>query len=102
MGQIDEKSPQVVEGKTGDLITSVQLGIWEVLTIQRSPFDPKQWRDDILTGYSQFYRLLADMYRMDSRMFLLFIFSKAWEGVEGAILMHLSNRLLEIVRRSSD
>lgn len=107
MGQTDEKLPsEPVEPKTADptkdnvddLITSVQLGIWQVLTLKSSPFNLKQWRDDIFTGSSQFYRLLGDMYRLSPGMMVLFMLSKTWGGVEAAVLMHLSSRLLQIVR----
>lgn len=105
MGQVDEKSPpSSVKSRTTDSskedvddIVSVQLGIWQVLTLKGSTFDSKQWRDDIVTGSTHFFQLLWDMYRLSPGMLTLFMLTKAWGGIEAAVLMHLSSRLLQIV-----
>jgi hypothetical protein len=84
-----------------DLVSSLQLGVWQVLTVKGVPFDPKRWREEFVAGFSHFLRLVSEMYRLSPGMLVLFMLSKMWGGVEAAVLMHLSSRLLRIVRHTA-
>ncbi|KAF9458571.1 hypothetical protein BDZ94DRAFT_83031 [Collybia nuda] len=105
MGQIDEKrteptKPQVVgvaKDNIDDLISTTQLGVWEVLTLKGTPLRLRQLRDEFVTGSVQFYELWCEMYRLSPGMLILFTLSKTWSGIEAAVLMHLSSRLLHII-----
>ncbi|KAF9458587.1 P-loop containing nucleoside triphosphate hydrolase protein [Collybia nuda] len=106
MGQTDKKPisestdaliTDDAEEKLDDLVACRQFGVWEVITLKDVPFDPKQWWFEFSAGLYHFRRLVGEMYHLSPRMLILFLFSKMWGGVEAAVLMHLSSRLLRII-----
>ncbi|KNZ75400.1 Lipid A export ATP-binding/permease protein MsbA [Termitomyces sp. J132] len=78
-------------------ITTQQVGIWQFSTIKQHQFDPLRRWNEIVSGLQLFRRLATEISTISPTMLILFAMSKLWEGVESAILMHLSSSLLQIV-----
>ncbi|KAG5641691.1 hypothetical protein DXG03_004423 [Asterophora parasitica] len=73
------------------------MGVWQFWTFKQSRFDPQANLDEFVSGLKLFRRLVLDISSFAPKMLILFILSKLWEGVESALLMHLSSQLLRIM-----
>lgn len=78
-------------------LTTVQLGVWRLSMLEEPPFNfRKQW-NDLFSAVPLLKRLSMEIYRIEPLLFFLFVVSKIWAGVESAVLLFLSSRLLKIV-----
>ena len=75
-----------------------KYGIWDFWTVQQARFDPRRRWEEGVSGFRLFRRLANEIFGLAPWMLVLFILSKIWTGIETAVLMHLSFRLLQIVR----
>lgn len=85
------------EEATDATVISNQRGIWEFWTVKQSRFDPHRRWTELKSGFQLFRRLATEIFALSPGLLILFILSKLWGGVETAVLMHLSSRLLRIV-----
>ncbi|KAG6864279.1 hypothetical protein C0993_009050, partial [Termitomyces sp. T159_Od127] len=79
------------------VIIRKQVGIWEFSTIKQPRFDLFRRWEEIVSGIQLFLRLVTEVSTISRTLLLFFALSQLWEGVETAILMHLSSSLLQIV-----
>ncbi|RDB22985.1 putative multidrug export ATP-binding/permease protein YgaD [Hypsizygus marmoreus] len=93
---IDEK-PVTSKPITNDSVFSTQIGIWQFWTVKSSRLNPRRQWDEIASGLRLLRRLATEIFLISPWMLILFILSKIWSGVESAVLMHLSSRLLRII-----
>lgn len=82
-------------------IYSNQLGVWRVLMQQDPYFGIKKQWDNFLTTIPLIWRLSVDIYNLGPGLFIFAILAKVWSGVESALLLYLSSRLLTIVSYTS-
>ncbi|RDB22903.1 Lipid A export ATP-binding/permease protein MsbA [Hypsizygus marmoreus] len=80
-----------------DSVLSTQVGIWQFWTVRHARFDPRRQWDELVSGLQLFQRLATEIFSICPGMLIMFILSKIWRGVETAVLMHLSSRLLRII-----
>lgn len=80
-------------------IVSTQLGIWQFSTLKDSEWNPKIPILEITSTLTLFRRLTLEIYSLSPGLLILYVLSKIWSGIEFALLLHLSSRLLQIVSR---
>ena len=96
-----EKSlSEKAKAKTVDAtVSTTQIGIWEFSTIKDVKWNPRVPWAELTSAVALFRRLAVEMYNIAPGLLSLYVLSKFWQGIESALLMHLSSRLLQIVRR---
>ncbi|KAK0463142.1 uncharacterized protein EV420DRAFT_1732696 [Desarmillaria tabescens] len=75
---------------------TVELGVWKVVLLNNARWDYRSRWNNLLLAFPLFRRLAIDVYTLDPTLSILFILEKIWSGVESAILLYLSSRLLRI------
>jgi hypothetical protein len=80
-------------------LSTIQLGVWGVLLQQESPLDFRKEWSDLFSTLPLIRRVVTEIYILDPSLFIFFIISKVWAGIESALLLYLSSRLLTIVSR---
>ena len=81
--------------------SSIQLGVWRILLQKESPLDfQKQW-SNLFSTISLIHRFATEIFHLGPWLFISFIVSKVWTGIESALLLYLSSRILTIVSRAS-
>ncbi|RDB22977.1 Lipid A export ATP-binding/permease protein MsbA [Hypsizygus marmoreus] len=94
---INEKLTSPNPTGDSDEFLTTQIGIWQFWTARGSPFDLRRKIMELVSGLQLFRRLVAEIFSISPGMLILFILSKIWSGVETAVLMQLSTRLLQII-----
>jgi hypothetical protein len=87
------------EKNTLDETVSSQIGVWEFTSLKDVGWSLKLPLADLKSGFVLFRRLALEIYFLAPGLLSLYILSKIWDGIEDALLLHLSSRLLQIVRR---
>ncbi|KAF9010198.1 hypothetical protein BDQ17DRAFT_1006593 [Cyathus striatus] len=78
-------------------IVTEQLGIWHLRSSEHGFYDfGKHWRD-LVSVVPWFYRMAVDVYHLSPFLFIAFVVSMIWSGLESAILTHLSSQLLKVI-----
>jgi len=90
-----EKSSQSQSNIT---ITEHQLGAWKFKLADSSSFDPVNSWHEFVSAFPLLRRLVLDIWGIAPGLFALYVVCQIWEGIEGSIMMHLSNRLLQMVQ----
>jgi hypothetical protein len=78
------------------VIENLRLGVWN-LRIAKTTGTGHQWWGDIKSAGPLFYRLCSDIFTLEPRLFIIFVFCQIWKGVEDALLMYFSSLLLRRV-----
>ncbi len=76
---------------------TVELGVWKVALLNDTHWDYKRKWNNLLMALPLFRRLAIDVYTLEPTLSILFILEKIWSGIESAVLLYLSSRLLRIV-----
>ncbi|KAJ7596694.1 P-loop containing nucleoside triphosphate hydrolase protein [Mycena floridula] len=79
-----------------DLI-SVQLGVWKLTMLKEQSFQMKKHLKDLVSAIPLLKRLALQIYTLEPLLFVCFLASKFWSGVESAVMLYLSSRLLKII-----
>lgn len=87
----------LAEKPSTDETVSEQVGIWEFSTLKQRRWDPRVQLAEIVSGYAFFRRLAVEIYELAPGLLSLYILAKIWNGIESALLLHMSSRLLQIV-----
>jgi len=91
-----EKKP--LHANSNIKISTLQLGVWKVRVAgQSSGFGLQDQIQDIRSSLPILLRLATDIFTLAPGIVLAFLACQIWEGVEDAIEMHISNRLLRTV-----
>ena len=93
----DEKMPPTDEKKTAPKIDEYQFGIWRLMIQQDVMFDIRKLWESFLQGLPLFYQLSVEIWSIAPRLFTLFLLTQLWQGIEDALQMHFSTRLLKAV-----
>ena len=93
----DEKLPPGKAKSAAPNIEEYQLGVW-LLRLDRDRLlgKGKLW-DSIRKALPLYYNLILEIYRIAPRLFTLFILTQIWQGVEDALQMQFSSRVLKAV-----
>jgi len=86
----DEKKPQVE-------IEDFQLGVWHLRMEKEQLWNARKHWDSLWQAVPLFYRLSLDIYTISPRLFSLYLLTQVWQGIEDALQMHFSTRLLRAV-----
>lgn len=92
---LDDKKPVTTDPNIK--ILSEQLGIWHLQTTVEASFQLRKKLAAFYASIPLLFRLMSDIYRLAPSIFILYLLSNVWEGLQATILMDLSNRLLKIV-----
>ncbi|KAG6911417.1 hypothetical protein DXG01_016514 [Tephrocybe rancida] len=92
-----EKDSKGPDDKPNPSIITKQAGVWQFATIEQPSFDPQRRWNEVVSGLQLFRRLGTEISSVSRTLLILFVLSKLWEGIESAILMHLSSSLLQIL-----
>ncbi|PBK72150.1 hypothetical protein ARMSODRAFT_745078 [Armillaria solidipes] len=80
-------------------VETIQLGVWKVL-MAKSPMNPldisKRW-NRVASSVPFLKRLAIDVYTLDPCLSVLYVLSRIWWGVESAVSLYLSSRLLKTI-----
>ncbi|SJL01053.1 uncharacterized protein ARMOST_04369 [Armillaria ostoyae] len=76
---------------------TVELGVWKVALLNDMHWDYKRKWNNLLMALPLFRRLAIDVYTLEPTLSILFILEKIWSGIESAVLLYLSSRLLRII-----
>ncbi|PBL01640.1 P-loop containing nucleoside triphosphate hydrolase protein [Armillaria gallica] len=76
---------------------TVELGVWKVALLNDTHWDYKRKWNSLLMALPLFRRLAIDVYTLEPTLSILFILEKIWSGIESAVLLYLSSRLLRII-----
>ncbi|KAK0455665.1 P-loop containing nucleoside triphosphate hydrolase protein [Desarmillaria tabescens] len=76
---------------------TVELGVWKVVLLNNARWDYRSRWNNLLLAFPLFRRLAIDVYTLEPTLSILFILEKIWSGVESAVLLYLSIRLLRII-----
>ncbi|KAK0490254.1 P-loop containing nucleoside triphosphate hydrolase protein [Armillaria novae-zelandiae] len=80
-------------------VETIQLGIWKVL-VAKSPMNPldisKRW-NRVTSSFHFLKRLAIDVYTLDPCLSVLYVLTKIWWGLESALSLYLSSRLLKTI-----
>jgi len=60
-------------------------------------FDIRKIWESFLQGLPLFYQLSVEIWSIAPRLFTLFLLTQLWQGIEDALQMHFSTRLLKAV-----
>lgn len=78
-------------------LITVDLGVWRVTMAKEPRFDIKKRAKDFFSALPLIKTLATDIFKLEPTLFILFLISQAWSGIETAILLYLSSRFLRIV-----
>lgn len=92
-----EDKKEDADASVADSAVSSQYGIWEFWSVKQTRFNPQRRWLELKSGLELFRRLAREIYSISPGLLVIFISSKLWRGIETAVLMHLSSRLLQIV-----
>ena len=102
---ITQKPPSTPSEKAHDekstvdpSIVTTQVGIWEFSTLKDVKWNLRVPWDEVTSAFTLFRRLGVEMSSIAPGLLALYILSQFWNGIESALLLHLSSRLLQIVR----
>lgn len=91
-----EKKP--VHANSNIKISTRQLGVWKVRhTTHSSGFGLQDQIQDLRSSFPILLRLAKDIFTLAPGIVLAILACHIWEGVEDALEMHISNRLLRAV-----
>ncbi|KAG7441585.1 P-loop containing nucleoside triphosphate hydrolase protein [Guyanagaster necrorhizus] len=76
---------------------TVELGVWKVVLLNDVHRDYRKNWNNILLALPLFRRLAIDIYTLEPMLSILFVLEKFWSGIESAVLLYLSSRLLRII-----
>jgi len=97
---MDKKDHNEKSDSNDTSISAIQLGVWRVLLQEESSWDiRKHWRD-LSSTLPLSRRLATEIFYLDPWLFIFFVVSKVWTGIESALLLYLSSRLLTIIEIS--
>ena len=85
------------EKPTTEALSTLQMGIWQFSTPKETGWSFGIRWDEVRSTWTLLRRLALEIYALCPGLLVLFVLSKIWGGVEDALLMHLSSRLLRIV-----
>jgi hypothetical protein len=95
----DATEKPLLEKSTVDKTLSTQIGVWQFSTLKNIGWNPKLPLAEVLSAFALFRRLALEIYAIAPGLLSLYILSSIWSGIENALLLHLSSRLLQIVSR---
>ncbi|KAG6826168.1 hypothetical protein H0H92_000907 [Tricholoma furcatifolium] len=78
-------------------IVTEQIGVWRFSTTKQHKYDLRRTWNEAIAGLALFRRLALEVSAISHMMLFFFVLSKLWEGIESALLMHLSSHLLRIL-----
>lgn len=84
-------------------LTSYQSGVWRIVALRpvrktlRSYWEPISSRLETVRGSSYVFEFLADIYRLESFLFIVYVLSHALSGVNDAFTLLYTNQLLSKV-----
>jgi hypothetical protein len=93
------EKPSSHEKSAVDELVSTQIGVWEFSTLKEIGWNPLVPWVELKSAFALFRRLAFEIYAIAPGLLSLYVISKIWNGIESALLMHLSSRLLQIVSR---
>ncbi|KAJ3513132.1 hypothetical protein NLJ89_g3120 [Agrocybe chaxingu] len=83
------------EKKRDDInIEEMQFGVWTFKVASSAKSALEVYRSEIKMAYPLFLRLFTDIYSVSPTLFIVFLACKLWDGIEEALVMHLSSSLL--------
>lgn len=92
-GPVNAQSQEVHDPR----LVTLELGVWKVAMLKDPAVNLRKHINDLTTALPLFKRLAMEIYRIEPFLFLLYICSRFWAGIERALLLWLSSRLLQIV-----
>jgi len=95
MDSTKEKETLPIDPKI--VIDDVPLGIWRIRVGNTPGWNLRRCFNTLASAYPLFHRLCRDIFSLSPRVFVFFLVCQIWNGVEEAILMHLSTSLLRMV-----
>ncbi|KAK0440861.1 P-loop containing nucleoside triphosphate hydrolase protein [Desarmillaria tabescens] len=78
-------------------IETIALGVWKVSYLKNTPFNVRKQISDLGAAFPYFQRLALEVYSLEPMLAILFVLNKLWKGVEGALLLYFSSRILRII-----
>lgn len=82
-----------------DALKMIDLGVYRVtIPALTGAWNPREQLNQIIAALPLFRRLAADIYALEPFLSILYLVSQLWEGLESALLLYLSSRLLKVVR----
>ncbi|KAF9041003.1 hypothetical protein BDZ89DRAFT_331298 [Hymenopellis radicata] len=75
-----------------------QLGVWKLTFARSSGWNLRKHLGNVATIFSSFplfRRLATEVYALRPGLSVLYVASSIWNGIESAVLLYLSSRLLE-------
>lgn len=74
-----------------------QLGVWRVLIAKSvSSLPGKNWRDTF-TVFPLFLVFVMEIYQLSPELFIFFVFTRLWSGIQSSLVLRTSNNLLTVV-----
>lgn len=82
---------------TGPSFHTTDLGVWRVLTLDKSMFDfIGEWQF-VVSVLPLLRRLFVDLFNLGPFLFACIILVRIWDSMEPVLLLQLSSRLLSVV-----
>ncbi|KAG7439707.1 P-loop containing nucleoside triphosphate hydrolase protein [Guyanagaster necrorhizus] len=78
-------------------LETITLGIWKVSSLKSTPFNIRKQFSDLGSAFPYFFRLAVEVYTLEPVLAIMFVLNKLWKGVEGALLLYFSSRILRII-----
>ncbi|KAK0205768.1 P-loop containing nucleoside triphosphate hydrolase protein [Desarmillaria ectypa] len=78
-------------------VETIALGVWKVSFLQSTPFNVRKQISDLGSAFPYFHRLAIEVYTLEPVLVMFFVLNKLWKGVEGALLLYFSSRILRII-----
>ncbi|KAJ2919899.1 hypothetical protein MD484_g561, partial [Candolleomyces efflorescens] len=88
---------KVAPGSDAVVIESKQLGVWRLLWATNKGRGLNQYIEEFKVYTPYVARLFLDVYAIAPRLFVCFILSRVWAGVENALSMYLSSKILRAI-----
>ncbi|KAF9552400.1 P-loop containing nucleoside triphosphate hydrolase protein [Agrocybe pediades] len=98
----NHKEKSAAAGTSSNItITEHQVGAWKFKLADHSEssssFNPVDKWNDFVSSIPLLRKLLRDVTSVAPGLFSLYLVCMVWQGVEGSIMMHLSNQLLKMI-----
>lgn len=77
-------------------IKTIDLGVHKVL-LAASPWNLRDQWQQVVVALPLFKRLATEIYTLEPFLAVAYVVTQVWSGLESAILLYLSSRLLSIV-----
>jgi len=94
------EKPLLDDTRIDEVVSAEQIGVWEFLTVKQPRWNLLGQWSELKSIIFPYRRLAFEIYTLSPGLLFLYILSKIWIGIEQALSLYLSSRVLQVVSHS--